>query len=195
MKQERSIETRNKLIRAGRVIFLKNGFANATMTQVIKEAGVGYGTAYVYFKNKDDLFYVIIEETILGLQQVGSMQFTPRSKEEAIAIIEKQATLFIEEGLRQKEMLRVVHEAIGCSTIIAKKWQQARHFFESSIARDVRYAQEHNLASRLFDAQDVAKLWFSLNEKALWDCISQDDCDATMSASLISHFYIAGLYA
>lgn len=194
MKQERSIETRNKLIRAGRVIFLKNGFANATMTQVIKEAGVGYGTAYVYFKNKDDLFHVIIEETILGLQQVGTMTFTPQTKEEAIAIIQQQAKLFIEEGVRQRDMLRIIHEAIGFSTIIAQKWQNVRAFFESGIENDVRYAQQQALANTSLDAKAVARLWFTLNEQALWNCILQEDCDVEQAAALIAHFYIAGLY-
>ncbi|MBS7345947.1 MAG: TetR/AcrR family transcriptional regulator [Caryophanon sp.] len=195
MKQERSIETRNKLIRAGRVIFLKNGFANATMTQVIKEAGVGYGTAYVYFKNKDDLFHVIIEETILGLQQVGTMAFTPETKEQAIATIQQQASLFIQEGVRQREMLRVIYEAIGFSAIIAQKWQHVREFFESGIEKDVRYVQQQGFANVTLDAKQVAHLWFTLNEQALWDCVLRDDCDVEQTATLITHFYTAGLYA
>lgn len=194
MKQERSIETRNKLIRAGRIIFLKNGFANATMTQVIKEAGVGYGTAYVYFKNKDDLFQIIIEETILGLQQVGTMTFTPSTKDDAITMIQQQAKLFIEEGIRQRDMLRVIHEAIGFSTIIAQKWQHVRAFFENGIEKDVRYAQQQGLANATLDAKDVARLWFTLNEQALWNCILHQHCDVEKEASLITHFYIAGLY-
>ncbi|WP_249671371.1 TetR/AcrR family transcriptional regulator, partial [Bacillus thuringiensis] len=55
IKQDRAHETRRTLIEAGKTVFFELGFQKSTMKQIIKEAGVGHGTAYVYSSNKDAL--------------------------------------------------------------------------------------------------------------------------------------------
>jgi hypothetical protein len=42
-------------------IIYKNS-VTTTITQIIKHAETGYGTAYVYFKNKDDLLISLMED-------------------------------------------------------------------------------------------------------------------------------------
>ena len=50
----RSIKTRQKFSEAAREVFIQEGFHKATITQIIKKARVGYGTAYVHFEGKED---------------------------------------------------------------------------------------------------------------------------------------------
>lgn len=59
-----SVQTREKLLYAGRVIFIEQGFQKTTISQIIKKAGTGYGTAYVYFKNKDDILIELMEDVM-----------------------------------------------------------------------------------------------------------------------------------
>src|SRR5690625_3232735 len=82
-RQLQALQTRRTLLESGRTVFLKHGFKKATMTQVNKEANTGYGTAYVYFKNKDALFIELMESTIQKMYDVAKMQFKPKTKEEA----------------------------------------------------------------------------------------------------------------
>ncbi|OJH16393.1 TetR family transcriptional regulator, partial [Bacillus obstructivus] len=60
-RQMKALQTRENLLKAGRAVFLENGFQKATMTQINKMAHTGYGTAYVYFRNKDELFVELME--------------------------------------------------------------------------------------------------------------------------------------
>ncbi len=58
-KQERGIETRNKILEAGKKLFSEKGFYKTNSKQIAKEAGVATGTFYIYFKDKKPLFLEI----------------------------------------------------------------------------------------------------------------------------------------
>ncbi|MBT8358428.1 MAG: TetR/AcrR family transcriptional regulator [Desulfobacterales bacterium] len=44
-----------RILEAAVKVFAKQGFHQATISQIAKEAGVADGTIYLYFKNKDDI--------------------------------------------------------------------------------------------------------------------------------------------
>jgi AcrR family transcriptional regulator len=53
---------RASILNAGRVIFLRDGFASAKMSDIAQEAGVAPGTVYLYFDSKEDLGTAIGED-------------------------------------------------------------------------------------------------------------------------------------
>ena len=59
-KQKQS--TREKLLNAAALCFAEKGYSACSVSDVAKQAGVGQGTMYVHFKNKEDLFKAMIEE-------------------------------------------------------------------------------------------------------------------------------------
>ena len=44
-----------KILEASIRVLARNGYQHSTVSQIAREAGVGDGTIYLYFKNKDDL--------------------------------------------------------------------------------------------------------------------------------------------
>jgi len=46
---------REKILTAAMVVFARDGFHTATIAAIAKQAGLGKGTLYLYFKNKEDL--------------------------------------------------------------------------------------------------------------------------------------------
>jgi len=56
-RREREKEQRrNQIIVAARRVFHEKGFTNATIKNIANEAELGFGTLYLYFKNKEELF-------------------------------------------------------------------------------------------------------------------------------------------
>ncbi len=53
---------KEKIILAAMVLFAKKGFAGTSVADIAKEAGIGKGTTYEYFKGKDDLFFATFEK-------------------------------------------------------------------------------------------------------------------------------------
>ncbi len=63
-------EKYSRIIEAGVNVFTRKGFYKATVEEVAREAGVGKGTVYTYFQNKEALFEAIIEEGIKEMARV-----------------------------------------------------------------------------------------------------------------------------
>lgn len=193
-KQQQAIQTRKKLLEAGKEMFLLNGFEKCTMTQIIKKAGVGYGTAYVYFDNKDTLFAELISYIVEEMIEVAKIPFQPTTVEEAIEQIEYQTLEFLSRGLNKKEVFLIIEEALGKSEIVYEKWQNVRNEFIKSIEKDIRFVQEQQLARKQLSPTIIAKSWFHLNEQMLWELIKDDSLNVQEVAKNITALYTNGLY-
>ncbi len=61
-QQQRSIEKRNKIIEAGYQLFSEKGYYKTNTAEIAKLAGVSTGIVYSYFKDKKDIFMIVIKE-------------------------------------------------------------------------------------------------------------------------------------
>lgn len=191
----RTIRTREKLLVAAREVFLENDFQTTTISQIIKRAGVGYGTAYVHFEGKDELLIVLIETVMDQFHQVAEQPFEPRTAEEAREQIEQQATAFLQLAEQERELLRIVEQAIGVSYAIRTKWKQIRERFIERISRDIRYAQATGLARSDLNPTLVARGWFFANEMYLFEVIREETTTTIEEiAKTLTAVYTTGLY-
>lgn len=58
----RSAATRRKLIRAGRTLFARKGYAAVATEEIVRRAGVTRGALYHQFPAKEDLFLAVYEQ-------------------------------------------------------------------------------------------------------------------------------------
>ncbi|SMP88340.1 transcriptional regulator, TetR family [Epsilonproteobacteria bacterium SCGC AD-308-O04] len=54
------VQKRKDIALACKELFFQNGISNLTISQIAKTAGVGKGTIYDYFKNKEDIVFEIV---------------------------------------------------------------------------------------------------------------------------------------
>ncbi|MCM3242006.1 TetR/AcrR family transcriptional regulator [Cytobacillus firmus] len=194
-RQQQALKTRHKLLQAGKEVFLENGFQKATISQVIKKANTGYGTAYVYFKNKDELFITLMEDLMNQFYEVAEMPFKPQAKEEAYENIKKQVRLFLRLALDERDMMKVVKEAIGVSPEIEEKWYGIRERFIERISVDIRYAQAQKLAKKQLDPSLTARGWFYSNEMFMWELVMNEEKYQMDDVIVnLTRMYTGGLY-
>ena len=62
LKTQKSKQTRAKILKVSKDVFAAKGFNQATVKDVTQAAGLGYGTFYLYFKDKRDVFYALVEQ-------------------------------------------------------------------------------------------------------------------------------------
>ena len=60
-RSRRGAETRARLVDAAKVVFERDGFLEARITDIAKEAGVSHGSYYHYFESKEQLFREVAE--------------------------------------------------------------------------------------------------------------------------------------
>ncbi|WP_285767154.1 TetR/AcrR family transcriptional regulator [Peribacillus sp. SI8-4] len=191
----RSIMTRQKLMEAAKEIFLEEGYQAAVISQIIKRANIGYGTAYVHFKGKEDLLIVLMENVMEQFYEIAETSFFPNSKNEARQIINNQAKSFLLMAEAERNMLQVFEQAIGISTVISDKWKAIRLKFTQRISKDIAYAQQKGLARADLNHELVAKGWFFTNEMYLWEIVRNEHQSTVEEiAQTITSVYVEGLY-
>ncbi|WP_242235174.1 TetR/AcrR family transcriptional regulator [Bacillus cereus group sp. BfR-BA-01316] len=194
-RKHRSLETKKKLLHSGYTIFIKNGFQKTTITQIIKHAETGYGTAYVYFKNKDALLVVLMEDVMNRFYDIADRSFSPQTKTEAHSMIQSQVRAFLQLAEEKRALLQVVEEAIGTSEEIRQKWNEIRERFVIRIMQDITHSQENGLARTALNKEIVARGWFSMNEMFLWTIVQNDkEIDLEEIVYTLTEMYKTGLY-
>lgn len=69
-KQNRAINTFESIVSAGFIFVMKNGLDHTTVLKVCEIAGVGSGSFYEYFKNKEALFVEMQQHFIAEISKV-----------------------------------------------------------------------------------------------------------------------------
>ncbi len=77
-------EKRSNIACSCKEILLKHGIKNLTISQIAKTAGVGKGTIYEYFENKEDIVFEIITMFIVAhekkLQEITDQNISTKDK-------------------------------------------------------------------------------------------------------------------
>jgi AcrR family transcriptional regulator len=66
MKQ---INKKTAILLAAVKIFARDGFKKATIDEIVEKAGVAKGTAYYYFKSKQEIFEAIVSEGLADFEK------------------------------------------------------------------------------------------------------------------------------
>lgn len=60
-REKKSFEKREELINAALIEFGDNGYEQASLNNILREAGISKGTFYYHFKNKEELYFYLID--------------------------------------------------------------------------------------------------------------------------------------
>src|SRR4051794_37652725 len=74
-KSTRAAATREALLAAARDLFGTQGFANTSVDEVVRRAGMTKGALYHHFKDKDELFRAVVEEVKLEVTQTAASRY------------------------------------------------------------------------------------------------------------------------
>jgi len=168
------IDKKTQIINAAIEVFAKQGLEGGKIADIAKQAGVGKGTIYEYFKSKDAIFSAIENQMVNdGIAQVEQLINSKKSPTEKI------------EEMTSYNMN--IHEAMGDSIIIfAEMWAQHSrgqwHGHEKSIFTDM-YTSYHNTIKeilaegvaigefRKMNKDGVATMLLALIDGILWQSV------------------------
>jgi len=108
--------TEEKIIEAARMIFTKKGFLATTIRDIATEADINVASVNYYFRSKEKLFAVIMDETIKNLFD----KIEPVLNDEATSLFEKVETCvgyYIDQILENPDFpFFMVNEVMAGST-------------------------------------------------------------------------------
>lgn len=65
-------ETQQKILNSAKRWFLEKGFKSAPLRKIVSDAGFTLGAFYGYYKNKEELFYALTDETAQALPPLST---------------------------------------------------------------------------------------------------------------------------
>lgn len=196
--QDTRIErTKRKILDAAKIVFLANGFKDATVTLIAKKADIGYGTVYSHFPSgKDEVLLHIMEEVMNDFYTITTREYSPNSKEEGYKTTLKNAIDFLSLAIKYRKQLVIFHEAIGLSSLIRTEWEGIVERLIDRVAKNVMTVNEKGLIrDENYDPTIVAGSLIYPAEKFLWKlALEKTDKNYNDIAENLVGIYINGLF-
>lgn len=169
-KKEKVHPVEQKIIAAAQKVFLQNGFKQTTVTLIAKEAGIGYGTVYLYFPSgKDEVLLHIMGDVMSEFYKIAELEYTPTNKFEAYEFTLNNTRNFLKLAIEHQDLLAVIHEAIGYSSLIRFKWEDIIERFIIRVSKNIEIVKEKGLIHNTkYNPRVVAGSLIYPGEKFLW---------------------------
>ena len=100
--------TREQIVTVAKRVFLRKGFAKASMRDVAKGAGIGLSNIYNYFNSKDEIFRYIVAPLIAKMEEMLKEHHDVRYHEEFLRYANGESDEMMTEHV-QKYMQLISH--------------------------------------------------------------------------------------
>ena len=193
MPPRKTDDKRNRIMNAAIRAFAQNGYHQATIAAVAREAGVAVGTIYLYFKNKDDLLISTFEEKVQEFIQLFRLQLG--REDNAEDKLRKLIHLHLFEMQQHPDL----------AAVFQLELRQSRHFMSAYPKVDLKpyfdllgeiieEGQEQGFLRKDFYLSAVKKALFgAIDETVTSWLLAGKGYDVTQMADPLADLFIRGL--
>jgi AcrR family transcriptional regulator len=171
-------ELRRVILDAAREIFVRQGYESFSMRKLAQKVEYSPGSVYLHFKNKEELFECLVDESFARLLKTLSALRNGHEQQDPLAELKKGLRAYVEFGLRNPNdyrfafMLRPpmekrpykVHGAFEALRFIVKRCVEEKRFraVDVETTSQVLWASVHGITSLLI--QRPAFPWVAKKE-------------------------------
>lgn len=174
-------------------VFSKKGFARTQVDEIANLAGLGKGTVYRYFKDKENLFLSIVDK---GLENLKDLALESMAKEkEPLDKIKKVIEVYLKFFEKRSDLIRIfIHEQSEFQKRIQKRYYQ--HYYEhvNKVEEVFKEAQALGLIKKRINPRlAIAILTDMLNSFIYTWQLTGKKYSLSESFSLITEIYFTGI--
>jgi AcrR family transcriptional regulator len=155
---------REQIMQAAEKLFTSRRLHEITLDDIVREAHIGKGTIYTYFKDKDDLFFQVATagfEELCDLLQRRVAGDAP-VREQLLQACEAISAFFS----RRRQLFRMIQTEDArmplCRSGLRQRWQQRRQHLVESLSRIMRKGQVEGLVRGDLTDQTLATFLLGL---------------------------------
>ncbi len=184
--------TPKRLVAAARVVFERDGFYNARLSDISAEADVAAGTLYNYYRSKHELFRDVMKIVAEELTAVPAQHVSGRR--DPVGRLEEVNRVYVAAFRRNARIMTLLYQASEDDEEIRALGEEiARHFQDRAVAA-VRDWQRAGLAYRDLDAVYTAHaLTFMVERVALAWLSGHVDYDEDRMVDTINKIWVRAL--
>jgi len=150
-RDEKGMKTR--LMKAAMAAFIKKGLNRCTMDDVAREADVGKGTSYLYFKSKEELMVVMYEHYALQSLESQKELVTCAGDISAKKLLTKICKELLADAFRHRHIFGLWFQFLALSSaprlrttvkqILAKNYRSHSDYLEEILERGIKEGEFH----------------------------------------------------
>ncbi|MCD6518596.1 MAG: TetR/AcrR family transcriptional regulator [Anaerolineae bacterium] len=140
--QQRSRETRERILAAAQSCFSQHGYDATGVAEICRRAGVSKGAFYHHFPSKQALFLELFDRWLAGLDaQLLALQEAAPSVPEGLVAMAEMAERLFQQARGQLPLFlefwtKAVHDPVVWRTLIAP-YRRYREFFAQMVRRGI----------------------------------------------------------
>lgn len=153
-RSRRGLRTRTSLVAAARAVFERDGFLDARISDIAKEAGVAAGSFYTYFDSKEEAFAAVVET-------VQEDMLHPHVRErlgdgDAAAVIDAANREYLRSYKRNARLMALLEQVAQIDDEFRELRQQRASAFIARNTKLIRTLQKEGKANRDLDPRVTA---------------------------------------
>ena len=164
---------RKKILEKALVVFMDDGFENATFQKIADKCGITRTILYLYFKNKQDIFIYSIKQLLLNLEENIKLIIADKSLRSADKII-KVLLAILKLFEQKRQFLCVVHDYllhlsmsdIDAEARVRRRTIKFRHILSTMVIEGVKAGELKKVK-----AKTVHDFFYSFVEAAIFQLV------------------------
>lgn len=194
----RSSDKRERILDAAVKVFARNGYYNAKVSEVAREAGVADGTIYLYFKNKDDLLISAFEDRMTWVNERLRSELS-LVEGDAVAKLRRTIELHVALALEERELAEFITVELRQSSKFIKEYKNQKFSQYLRILDEVlKEGQVEGLIRTDIDTHVVSRALFGACDEVLLSMVLRKEIPEELLMSRVdelAELFIGGLRA
>lgn len=163
-------DKRERIIRAALKLFYQKGYNPISLEEIAREAGLGKGTLYLYFQDKEDLFASSVRHVIAVLE--AAFNSAVDGPQEPFQVLERIALVQLETFARNREFFGLFF-IISNPNLVSNRQELFSLVMHNQVrlmrylAGVIRKAQEQGAIKRELDTVEIAHLFTGMLSNAI----------------------------
>ena len=186
---------RREIVDAAKAVFVEKGYHAASISDIIKRAGIARGTFYLYFNSKDAVFESILELAMQELNaRIMSVDVTEGAPPPSLQL-HQNVSRVLEYMLADRALILILNHGLPPDAELAKRVEAFFDHVEELIARSLTYGMSVGLVRTCDSALAAAQILGAIRGGIRRLMRLQGDFHVTEAASQLIDFSLKGVLA
>ena len=153
-RSKKGHRTRDRLVKAAKVVFERSGFLNARISDIVAEAGISHGAFYHYFESKEQIFREVAVEQEVSMTTLAhrvDRQSPESGARNAYERIRTANAVYLEAYRSEAAIMRVIEEVSRYDAEVYAVRERRQREYGELLARSIRRLQQQRLADQRVD--------------------------------------------
>lgn len=170
----RGLRTQKRLMDAARVVFVRDGFLDAKITDITAEAGVASGSFYTYFDSKEAIFIAVAKDVNQHLYVASTP--APDLPRDPVLRIEATTRAYVRAYRDQAGMVALLEQVATISPRFREMRRGIREIFRSRSAASIQRMQQAGIVDPMLSPDIAAELLTSMTSNFcyVWLVLGED---------------------